>query len=163
MEAVLIKALSFLTMIAAGIFLRRAGLFKDGDDRILSKIILNFTLPAAVVGAFSNFRVEWSLIALVGLGVLMNLFLSGVGYFLARKGSKAEKAFGLLNYSGYNIGSFTMPYVQSFLGDAGMAITGLFDTGNALMCTGGTYAIASAVMGEEKPTLGSMAKKVFSS
>lgn len=163
MGDVLIKAFSFILMIVAGMVFKRIGLFKDGDDRILSKIVLNFTLPAAVIGAFSNFTPDWSLLVIVLMGIACNLVLSFTGYLVARKGTQQEKVFNFINFSGYNIGSFTMPFIQGFLGGTGVAITCLFDTGNALMCTGGTYAIASGFLGQEKPTLKSFLKKAFSS
>ena len=69
----------------------------------------------------------------------------------------------MLNCSGYNIGAFTMPFVQNFLGTFGMVITCLFDMGNAVMCTGGTFALACARTGKTKATVKSIAKTLFSS
>ena len=37
-----------------------------------------------------------------------------------------------------------MPFVQGFLGAPGVACTSLFDTGNAVVCTGGSYAVAAS-------------------
>ena len=62
--------------------------------------------------------------------------------------SKEERAFSILNMSGYNIGNFTMPFVQSFLGPAGIVATSLFDSGNSFICLGGAYSIASMAKGE---------------
>ena len=41
-----------------------------------------------------------------------------------------------------------MPFVQGFLGAPGVACTSLFDTGNAVVCTGGSYAVAMSVAGK---------------
>ena len=71
-----------------------------------------------------------------------------IGYGLFARGTREQKAFGLLNASGYNIGCFTMPFVQGFLGAPGVACTSLFDTGNAVVCTGGSYAVAMSVAGK---------------
>lgn len=43
-----------------------------------------------------------------------------------------------------------MPFVQSFLGPAGMLATSLFDTGNSFVCLGGSYSIASMIKGGGK-------------
>ena len=51
----------------------------------------------------------------------------------------------MLNLSGYNIGTFAMPFVAGFLPPTGFLATCLFDAGNAIMCTGGTYALANSV------------------
>lgn len=149
MGDVLLRAFSFVFIILAGILFRRIGLFKKDDDRILSKIILNFTLPASVINAFATFDMSPSLLFVVAMGILANLAHSFFGKALAGK-DRTRQAFNYLNFSGYNIGCFTMPFVQSFLGASGVAITCLFDIGNAIMCTGANYAIASNIVGGEK-------------
>ena len=53
---------------------------------------------------------------------------------------------------------------SKLLGPIGVVATCLFDAGNSLLCTGGTYSIASAVAKTDgKTTLSSFIKKVFSS
>ncbi|MFR4007990.1 MAG: hypothetical protein ACLT0Y_00750 [Christensenellales bacterium] len=74
----------------------------------------------------------------MGLGA--NLLFIGIGLLISRK-DRETQAFYMLNCSGYNIGAFTMPFVQNFLGTFSMVITCLFDMGNAVMCTGGTFAL----------------------
>ena len=162
MGDVLLKAFGFVFIIIAGIVFRRIGLFHKDDDRILSKIVLNFTLPCSVINAFSGFDMELSLLGVVALGILTNLALSFFGKTMAGKDRK-KQAFNYINYSGFNIGCFTMPFVQSFLGSFGVAVTCLFDTGNAIMCTGATYAIASGLVGGEKQSFKAFLKKAFSS
>lgn len=75
-----------------------------------------------------------------------------------------QKAFDMLNLTGYNIGNFTMPFVQSFLGPIGFAATSLFDAGNSVMCTGITFSLASAVNGgEEKSSVKTILRTLVSS
>jgi len=61
-----------------------------------------------------------------------------------------EKGFQILNLSGYSIGSFTMPFTSSFFGPAGVVVTSLFDTGNAVIALGGSYSIGAMVKNREK-------------
>ena len=71
--------------------------------------------------------------------------------FIMSIGKKREEwAFNTLNLPGYNIGNFTMPFAQGFLGPMGVVATSLFDTGNAFICLGGSYS--AAVMIKEKNT-----------
>ena len=65
-----------------------------------------------------------------------------LGWILGGK-DRDEKAFHILNMSGYNIGNFTMPFTAGFFGPTGVVITSLFDTGNAFICLGGAYSVAS--------------------
>lgn len=131
---------------------------------IISRIVLNIILPCAVISNFNNLKIDMSLLFLIFIGIMCNLVTVGAGYLVALKKSDDEKAFNMINFSGYNIGCFAMPYVQNFLGPIGVVATCLFDAGNSLLCTGGTYSIASAVAKTDgKTTLSSFIKKVFSS
>ena len=59
--------------------------------------------------------------------------------------SKEQRAFEVLNLPGYNIGAFALPFTQSFLGPVGVVATCLFDTGNAFICLGGSYSVATMI------------------
>ncbi|MEG0752352.1 MAG: AEC family transporter [Angelakisella sp.] len=166
MTAVLIKAFSFILLIAAGQFLKRMGIFGPRDHQIVVKIVMNITLPAAVIASFSGVQITPQLLAVMLIGLGVNVLLVFFGWLYSRKGSAADKAFAMLNFSGYNIGAFAMPYLQSFLGPSGVVIACMFDSGNAMVCTGGSYALTSAVVsgGKGEPvTLKSILKKLFSS
>ena len=78
------------------------------------------------------------------------LLYLGAGFLINIRKSKEDQAFAVQNLPGYNIGNFTLPFVQSFLGPSGVVITSLFDIGNAIFCLGGSYSIAAMVKGEGK-------------
>lgn len=160
---ILTKAGIFLGIIAIGFGLKKAGFFQRSDFSVLSKIVLNLTLPCAVISNFDGLTVPVSLLSIALIGFACNLVLLGIGLLMARGKPKAEKAFNLINYPGYNIGSFTMPYVQSILGPSAAMTVCLFDAGNAVVCTGGSYTVASTMLGEGKPSVGKFLKKLFSS
>lgn len=164
MAAVLTKAFAFVAIIAMGYLLKRAGFFHAKDFYLISNIVIKITLPAAIVSNFSKITMDYSLLAMCVIGLLCNFVTIIVGYGMNLKRPKEEKAFAMLNMSGYNIGNFTMPFVQSFLSPVGFAATSLFDAGNSVMCTGMTYTLAGMVVGEDdKPSIGRMVKKLFSS
>ena len=147
MAEILMKAAAFVAIIFMGYLLRKKGFFKEEDFHVLSKIVLKITLPAAIVANFSGVDLQASLLILSVLGLGGGLMLITSAYLAAGK-NREEKAFFMLNTSGYNIGNFTMPFAQSFLGPAGVITTSLFDTGNAVVCTGGSYAVAVSVAGK---------------
>ncbi len=159
MEHVLTTASSFLLLILFGFFLKRLGFFGPHDHQLLSKLVMNLTLPAAAIVNFATLELTPALLSLLGLGLGMNLLTALLGWGLACRGSSVQKSFALLNWSGYNMGAFAMPYLQGFLGAAGVGAACIFDVGNAIMCTGGTYALT----GRRHITLGEIAKKLFSS
>ena len=162
MGEVLLKASAYVFVIALGYGLKMAGFFKPDDYRLIMKIALNITMPAAVITNFATFAFDNSLlyVSLLSLGV--SLAMWGLGYLFSMGQGKKTRALYTLNFPGYNIGSFTMPYVQGFLGPVGVVVTCLFDAGNAVMCTGGSYALTSKVVGGKGQTLKETLKKLFS-
>lgn len=144
MGAILLKAGSFILIIIAGYLFKKTGLFHEQDRQTLVKLVTCITLPSAVIASFGQVERDMSLVMITILGIFMNVLMAGVGYLLAFRKSGAEKAFNMFNYSGYNIGTFAMPYLQSFLGATGILAACLFDCGNAVMCTGVTYAVGAS-------------------
>ena len=153
---VLMKALAFVAIIAMGYGFKRSGFFHARDFYLLSKIVIKITLPAAIVANFSKITMESSMLVLCVFGLACNGVLLAVAFCLNLAQSRKQKAFDMLNLTGYNIGNFTMPFVQSFLGPVGFAATSLFDAGNSVMCTGVTFSLASAVNGGEEKGSGSI-------
>lgn len=145
MAEILIKAASFVGIILLGYVLRSKGFFVKEDFYVLSKIVLKITLPAAIISNFSGIDLKPSMLFLSLLGLGGGVVLVSMGFLMSMGKSGEERAFNILNISGYNIGNFTMPFAQGFLGPLGVVATSLFDSGNALVCLGGSYSIAAMV------------------
>lgn len=165
MAEILVKAASFVAIIILGYVLRRKGLFKQEDFHVLSKIVLKITLPAAIVSNFSGIDLKPSMLFLSALGLGGGVLLITSSLVMNAGKSRNERAFGVINLSGYNIGNFTMPFAQGFLGPMGVVATSLFDAGNAFVCLGGSYSIASMIKGGDKkfsimPILRTLVKSV---
>lgn len=107
---------------------------------------------------------DYSILFVCAIGFLCNCVTVAAGYVMYARRTKALRAFAMINMSGYNVGNFTMPFVQSFLSPVGFAATSLFDAGNAVMCTGMTFTLAGMVIGEEeKPSIKKAVLNLFSS
>lgn len=146
MDTILIKVSAFVFIIIGSYLLKRVGFFKESDFKLVSNIVLKITLPCAVISNFNKIDVDLSLLSLIAVGVICNLVTIGIGYLMAWRQVRDAKAFNMINYSGYNIGCFTLPYIQSLLGPSGVVATCLFDAGSSLLCTGATYSMAAAVV-----------------
>lgn len=142
---VLIRAGCFVAIILLGYFLKRIGFFKDEDFGILSKIAIRITLPASIIVSFAGMQIDYSMLTLGLLALGGGLIYMALGYVLNIRAGKEKQAFEILNLPGYNIGCFTLPFVQSFLGPLGVIATSLFDTGNACICLGGAFSVAAMV------------------
>lgn len=148
MLEVLAKAVAFIAIIIIGYQCKKQGMFAKDDYKIVSKIILNMTLPAAVITSFGHFQMDYSLFVLMALGLICNILMMALALLQTRGDTTAAKLFYIFNVTGYNIGCFTMPFVQSFLGPAGVIAICMFDVGNSIMCTGMTFALAASLIGD---------------
>ena len=145
MLQILTRAGSFIAIIVLGYVLKKAGVFKEEDFGVLSKICIRITLPGAIITSFAGKEIEPSLLLLLFLGIGCGVVYILMGFLLNRRSTKEQRAFEILNLPGYNIGCFTMPFAQSFLGPMGVIATSLFDSGNAFICLGGAFGVASSV------------------
>ncbi len=141
----LTRAGAFVSVILLGIILRRIGLFKADDFRVLSNIVIKVTLPAAIIKSFSVNEIRPDMLTLALLGFGCGALYMLLAHFWTIRKSRQQRAFEILNLPGYNIGAFALPFCQSFLGPMGVVATCLFDTGNAFICLGGAYAIATMI------------------
>lgn len=158
MTDIIIRALCFIAIILFGYLLKKAGLLKKEDGQALSKIVLNFTLPCAIISNFASFEVNASLLIFTLFSFIANGILLFTGYFVSRKKSDEDKVYYMLAVPGYNIGNFTMPFVSSMIGPAGAIAACLFDTSNAIYCNGLDYAMAGAVVKGNKVKVGEILK-----
>ena len=78
-------------------------------------------------------------------GFACNALFVALGYLAGRRGGLDGRIFCMLNFSGYNIGCLTLPYVSSLLGPTAVVSACLFDAGNSLWATGGTNAVCAAL------------------
>ena len=142
---ILMRAGSFIFIILLGYILKKIGFFKDEDFHILSRITIRITLPCAIITSFAGKQIDPALLSLTFMAIGCGLIYIGIGYLINRNKSREQQAFEMLNLPGYNIGTFVIPFAQSFLGAMGVITVSLFDTGNAVICLGGAYSLAATV------------------
>lgn len=142
---ILTRAGCFVAIIALGYILRRTGFFGPEAFGLLSRIVIKITLPAAILASAAGKPVEPNLLSIALLGLGGGVLYMALGWLLQYRGTRREKAYFIQNLPGYNIGTFALPFTQSFLGPVGVLITSIFDVGNAFICFGGSFSIARAV------------------
>ena len=142
---IIMRAGSFIAIIVMGYLLKKIGFFKEEDFGILSKVAIRITLPCAIIVSFSGKQIDPALLALPLIAIVCGAIYVALGYLCCAKQSRDQQAFAMLNLTGYNIGSFTIPFAQSFLGPMAVVAISIFDTGNAVMCLGGAFSLACMV------------------
>jgi len=146
MNGVMMKALTFIAIIILGYLLKSLGIAKEKHYKLVSKLVLRCTLPAAIINGFVTFRPDPQFFYVLLLGLGGNLLMIALGFLLQRGATREGKIFYVLNLAGFNIGCFGLPFAQTVLGPTGVVATCMFDLGNSLMCTGGTYALLKEVL-----------------
>ena len=145
MTDILSRAGAFVAIILLGYLLKRIGLFKEEDFGVLSKLLLKVTFPCAIITTFAGREIDPTMLVLALLAIGCGVIYMLVAAVINLRATREQRAFDILNLPGYNIGNFTMPFVQSFLGPTGIIATGIFDMGNAVICLGGAFGVASTV------------------
>lgn len=160
---ILTRAGCFVAIILLGYTLRRTGVFGPETFGVLSKVVMKITLPAALIASAAGKPIDASMLTLALLGLGGGLIYIFMGWLLQLRGSRSEKAFYIQNIPGYNIGTFALPFTQSFLGPVGVLTTSIFDLGNALICFGASFSVAQAVKEGGRPDFRRILKTAVSS
>lgn len=150
MFGILLKSGSFVFIIVLGYILKKVGLFKERDYKIVASSVIYITLPAAVVTSFASNELDFSLIFAVFIGFVLNVAIFLISLCFCRKKNYRERVLWQNLVPGYSIGTFAMPFAQSFFSPAAVVATCLFDAGNAVMCCGGTYAITDSMLNKRR-------------
>lgn len=145
MNEVVSKVILFIGLILLGYGLKKKGIFKKEDYKILSNIVFIITLPAVLITSFQEFIFRPSMIGFAVLGIVMNMLMLIVGRFVGRSRGYAVNGTYMLCCSGYNISLFVIPFVASFLDVKYLLIVAMFDIGNLIMGLGGSCILAAGL------------------
>jgi predicted permease len=149
LKEILLQAASFCFIIFLGYLMKRIGLLSKADGGMLSVIIVNITLPATVIVSLAGVIVSETLFFLLTLGIVMNILVILVGAGVSKKRLTLERQFQLYAMSGYNIGNFTLPFIQGFYPLA-IPFLLMFDIGNSVMLTGGSTLLIDRLTGSKE-------------
>ena len=164
MGAILLNSLGLFVIILIGYLTKRLNLLMKADGSMISKIVVNVTLPAAIIVNLQYLAVKNQLLLLIVAGLVLNLVMILIGHFLSRKQEQVEREFLMYGVSGYNIGNFAIPFVQSFIPQA-IPILSFFDIGNSVMLAGGSNVVIEGISGsvEERPSVKKVLGRLFRS
>ena len=144
MFSVLMRAFSFTLIIIIGIVMKSTGFVPKDAGASVKKFLIYVTLPASIITNFSAIEdMGFNMLIIAALGILLNVIMIAVGALITCRKSKGEQALNMLCLPAFNIGAFCLPFVQSFLPAMGSVTACMFDVGNSIMCTGGTYAFVA--------------------
>lgn len=125
---------------------KRAGLFEDRDYRIMQTIIFNLVLPGAIVYSFATNPHDSSMLLISLFGLIVAFIPPVVVFLTSRHRPVQNRAFMMLNGSGFNVGCFCFPVVQAFLGTGAIVPAAMFDIGNCVMVAAGTNVMTQTLL-----------------
>ena len=162
----MMKPMSYVLLIVLGYVLKRIGFLGEEMRKGLTKIMLNITLPCAIIQAFNGLETNATLYLIAGIGLVCSGLPILLMYAATRGGQTRLRAYRMLNIGGYNIGCFSVPLLSAFFGSAGVVSACLFDIGNAVVMTGGAYAMTSTLLktgGDTRESAGQILLKFLKS
>ena len=142
----MMKPMAYVLIIVLGFLLKRTGFLSDSDRKALTKLMLNVTLPCAIVQAFDGLALSGRMLLVCAIGLLCSGLPLILMYLTTGGVEKRIRAYRMLNIGGYNLGCFSVPLLSAFFGSAGVVTACLFDVGNAIIMTGGAYAMTSTLL-----------------
>ena len=145
---IIIRASYFILMIAVSYLLKRAGILSKEDGVAIARVVLNLTLPCAVLVSFRSFVFDWSYMLIPLISFMSNILMLSVGFMISRGKSREERIFYMLELSAYNIGNFTLAFVTGLLSTAGVVASCLFDMGNSPMSVAINAVITQIAIGD---------------
>lgn len=126
------KAAALVLIIALGYAIKRRGWVDDTAVKLFGKILLNITLPAAIITSFNTVEIAPRMLYVTALGFVVVFIGQLVGFLTARARGREAQALAVLHVGPFNIGLFAVPYLATFVGPEGILFAGLFDIGNGL-------------------------------
>lgn len=133
----------YLGTIFLGYFLKQREILKKEDKKVLSRIIVNVTLPAMVAGSFAEIGLDLWFVVALALGILANIIMIVIALLLSRKKEASLQAMYIMNLPGYSFANITIPFLSNII-PAGIPYLCMMDTGDSLFTLGTTYSIARA-------------------
>lgn len=141
-----IPPLTLLLIILAGYLCKRARLFGPKDYRVVQTAEFNLILPGAIIYSFATNPHNVSLLWVSGFALIITMIPPMLIFFATRHHEVGDRAFLMLNGTGFNIGCFCFPILQALLGPSSLVPAAMFDIGNCVMVAAGTNVLTQSLL-----------------
>ncbi len=160
--------LTSLCIIGIGYFIKKQKVIAEAEAKVLSKVILYVTFPALIFDTVTSLQISYSLVFLPCVPLVFCLLLLGICYLLFKNKPTEVKGVLFMAASGFNIGLFAYPIIESIWGKEGLQYVAMFDVGNAFAVLGLSYTMGAIYSPAQKSatkviSLTYLGKKLISS
>ena len=142
----LIHPITLLMIIFIGYAFKKTHIVGEKDYRVLQRIVFNLTLPAAILTSFMSSEHDLILLWISVVGLICGFLPTPILYLFSRKKSVRERTFLMLNGSGFNVGNFGFPVMQSLLGPGSLVAGAMFDIGNCIVVSAGNSLLTQSLL-----------------
>jgi malate permease and related proteins len=142
----IIQPVTLLLIILAGYLLKRFGVLGPKDYRVVQALEFDLVLPGAIIYSFATNPHRLNLLLISVFSFVAALLPPLAIYLTSRRRPISKRAFLMLNGGGFNIGCFSFPMVQAFLGPAALIPAAMFDIGNDVMVAAGTNVLTQTLL-----------------
>ena len=132
-----------IVFIGVGFLLRRIGVLKADDGKVLIKIIMNVTLPALIITSLSAVKIDSSLAKFTVVSFLYNITLCLIGVLLFRKQMGGKKVNLIILVPGMSLALFTMPLLAGVENSTALGSVAMMDIGNSIVSLFIVYIVGS--------------------
>lgn len=153
MNPTVAEALPVISLVMVGFLLKIIRVIKTEDGPLLSRLILNVTLPAVIFLSVSRADVEPLSLGLLALCSFLICLILRVLSGGTTKWLKLEPYIAgviILGSMVMNVGAFMFPVIQTVYGQEGVSRLAAFDVGNSLMSSGYGFYLATC-FGDKSP------------
>ena len=127
MYDVFLKTIQMLLMIGVGYFAKKKGLIPENGARLLSKIMINITLPCVIIGNLNGLSISRDLLMSIVWGVIANGSLLLLAVLICKKKERIDCYIWLYCLSIFNISGYAVPVAEAFATEREVAALLLFN------------------------------------
>ncbi len=131
-----------LLIVVLGYIIKRFGILKAEDSKVISAIIFNITLPSLVIKTFSTVEVDFALAILPLISVAYGAMMVIIALLVFKKEERQTRGIMSMVLPGMNIGLFMYPLAEFIWGAESVKYFAMFDMGNAIILFGACYSLA---------------------
>ena len=145
MSTIYYKTLIMVITIFLGWLLRRLNILQRNDAHVISKILMNITLPCVVVTNINGIELGWDILMAVIIGVLANFFFFAQTYLFSRADDPDDRVVKVFSFSSFNIGSYVIPLLTGAITPHAMAGVLAFNYGGTSFFTYGMPPVVASI------------------
>lgn len=140
------QSLPIISLTVVGFVLKKVHIIHAGDGPVMTRFILNVTLPSVIFLSVSRASIgPIRLIFLASLGILVSLVLRFISDRILSPLNLRPEVAGVIIVGAtvMNVGAFLFPIVQTVFGSEGVSRLAAFDLGNSLVASSYGYYLAT--------------------